>query len=169
LTDGEANVLPYHKEVQRHWESEPRIGVSYMPSNSFLRDRKTGNVYKIDNQYHEYTNVLLKNLKDNYRDVNLIGIRILSNRDASRFISIHCSNEEHHKVSSEWKKNKSFKISNSGYDAYYGISSSNLSQDSDFEVSENATKTEIKSAFAKSLKVKKFNKKILNDFISLVA
>jgi ribosomal protein L23 len=44
-----------------------------------------------------------------------------------------------------------------------------LAQDSDFEVAEDATKTQIKSAFVKSLKSKKMNKKILGEFVELVA
>ncbi len=52
---------------------------------------------------------------------------------------------------------------------YFGISANSLSQDSEFEVSDNASKTQIKSAFVKSLKGKKMNKKILSEFIELVA
>jgi hypothetical protein len=36
-------------------------------------------------------------------------------------------------------------------------------------VKEDATKTQIKSAFVKSLKSKKMNKKILGEFVELVA
>ena len=39
----------------------------------------------------------------------------------------------------------------------------------EFEVKEDATKAEIKRAFGKSLKGKKMNKKILSEFIELVA
>ena len=49
------------------------------------------------------------------------------------------------------------------------MSSTVLSQDTEFEVAESATKSQIKSAFVKSLKTKKLNKKVLGEFISLVA
>ena len=49
------------------------------------------------------------------------------------------------------------------------MSSNTLSQDTNFEVAEDATKGQIKKAFVKSLKVKKLNKKVLGEFISLVA
>jgi ribosomal protein L23 len=49
------------------------------------------------------------------------------------------------------------------------MSSSTLSQDADFEVADDATKAQIKTAFVKSLKTKKLNKKVLGEFISLVA
>ena len=60
-------------------------------------------------------------------------------------------------------------IRNSGYDAYFGMSCAALAQDVEFDVDEGATKSKIKSAFAKSLKTKKLNKKVLGEFISLVA
>ena len=46
------------------------------------------------------------------------------------------------------------------------MSSATLSQESEFEVDDGATKAKIKSAFAKSLKTKKLNKKVLGEFIS---
>ena len=72
-------------------------------------------------------------------------------------------------IQKDWKKQKSFIIKNSGYDAYFGLSASNLADDAEFEVQEDATKAQIKRAFAKSLKVKKLNKKVLGEFVSLVA
>ena len=49
------------------------------------------------------------------------------------------------------------------------MSAQSLADDAEFEVKEDATKAEIKRAFAKSLKVKKLNKKVLGEFVSLVA
>ena len=43
LTDGEAPQLPYHKEVQRNWESNPYLGCrTCHPDRTYLRDRKVG-------------------------------------------------------------------------------------------------------------------------------
>jgi hypothetical protein len=165
LTDGEANPLPYHKTVQRHWESEPYLGCrNIKPHCTFLRDRKVGKTYKIGYRYHDFTDVLLNNLKDRFPSTNFIGIRVLSPRDANSFMRLY--KEDH---SLMWKKNKSFVIKNSGYDAYFVMSSNILAQDTEFEVEEDATKSQIKRAFVKSLKTKKLNKKVLGEFISLVA
>ena len=172
LTDGEANHLPYHKEVKRTWENDVRLGTrGVSPSKTFLRDRKLGTTYKFGYGYHEFTDVLLHNLKDKFTSVNFIGIRVISGRDASRFINLYHSVSEKYygQIQNDWKKLKSFTIKNSGYDAYFGLSSSALSQDAEFEVKEDATKAQIKSAFVKSLKTKKLNKKVLGEFISLVA
>jgi len=172
LTDGEANQLTYHKEVKVSWEKGTRLGSGYIhPETTLLRDRKLGTTYKVDYGYHEFTDTLLRNLKDKFSSTNFIGIRVLENRNASRFIQLYHSqsDKQYDKIQNDWKKLKSFTITNSGYDAYFGLSSSALSQDTEFEVAEDATKSQIKSAFVKSLKTKKLNKKVLGEFISLVA
>jgi len=136
-----------------------------------LRDRKLGTTYNIDHGYHSFTDTLLKNLKDKFSSMNFIGIRVLESRNAHRFIQLYHSqlDKQYEKIQSDWKKMKSFTITNSGYDAYFGLSATALSQDTEFEVAECATKSQIKSAFVKSLKTKKLNKKVLGEFISLVA
>ena len=172
LTDGEANQLVYHKEVRRSYSKDPVLGTGYLhPCSTFLRDRKLGTTYKIDHGYHTFTDTLLKNLKDKFSSMNFVGIRVLENRNANRFIQLYHSqlDAQYEKIQSDWKKLRSFTITNSGYDAYFGLSATSLSQDTEFEVAEDATKSQIKSAFVKSLKTKKLNKKVLGEFISLVA
>ena len=172
LTDGEANQLPRHVEITSRLDSEPYIGVrSIYPTNAFLRDRKLGTTYRFDYGYEKFTDTLLNNLKDNFPSVNFIGIRVLGGRDASRFINLYHNygDKEYDKITKDWKKLRSFTIKNSGYDAYFGLSSTSLAQESEFEVDEGATKAKIKSAFVKSLKTKKLNKKVLGEFIALVA
>jgi hypothetical protein len=172
LTDGEANQLTYHKEVNLRWDDKPYLGSGHVyPYNTLLRDRKLGTTYKIDHGYHAFTDTLLRNLKDKFSHINFIGIRVLESRSAQRFIALYHSesDKQYEKIQSDWKKLKSFTITNSGYDAYFGLSSTALAQDTEFEVAECATKSQIKSAFVKSLKTKKLNKKVLGEFISLVA
>jgi len=172
LTDGEANQLPRHVEITSRLDSEPYIGVrSIYSANAFLRDRKLGTTYRFDYGYEKFTDTLLNNLKDNFPSVNFIGIRVLGGRDASRFINLYHNygDKEYDKITKDWKKLRSFTIKNSGYDAYFGLSSTSLAQESEFEVDEGATKAKIKSAFVKSLKTKKLNKKVLGEFIALVA
>ena len=172
LTDGEANHIPYHREVQRSFDSQPYLGVAGInPNKTFLRDRKLGTTYRIDSGYYHFTDVLLHNLKDKFPSINFIGIRLLPGRDANRFIRMYhdYDDKQYEKIQNDWKKLRSFTITKSGYDAYFGISSAVLSQDTEFDVDEDATKAQIKSAFVKSLKTKKLNKKLLGEFITLVA
>ena len=172
LTDGEAAHLSRHVEVQRHWETEPYMGCRQLSGGvSFLRDRKTGNTYQVPYGWHGFTDMMLKNLRDNFPSVNFVGIRVLESRDANHFMSLYHDRGSNvfNKMQSEWKKTRSVVIKESGYHAYFAMSATSLAQDSDFEVDEGATKAKIKSAFIKSLKTKKLNKKVLGEFISLVA
>ena len=141
------------------------------PSQSFLRDRKIGTTYKVGNDYNSFTEVLISNLKDNFPSVNFVGIRVLENKDTSRFVSLYYKqpSPEYDKIMSYWKKHRSLNISNSAYDAYFGLSASSLAQDTEFDVADDATKAQIKSAFVKSLKTKKLNKKVLGEFVSIIS
>ena len=169
LTDGEAGFLNRHATVT-DYKGEQRIGFKRLIADrTFIRDRKTGHTYQVKYRYHEFTDLLLKKLKDNFADINLIGIRVLAPRDANSFIKLYHENySEAEKIHSHWRKEKSFTITNSGYDAYFGMSATALNQETEFDVDEGATKAKIKSAFVKSLKTKKLNKRILGEFISLV-
>ena len=171
MTDGEAPPMKLHREIQRHWENEPFIGTGSIHHNAFLRDRKTGNTYSLDCEWYEFTDVLLRNLRDVFTDVNFIGIRVLEPRDANSFIRRYTgwNTEAFGKIQKIWKKEKAFSIHKSGYHTYFGLSGTALSSNSEFDVDEGATKAKIKSAFAKSLKSKKMNKRVLSEFIELIS
>ena len=175
LTDGEACGSTYHKMVKRTSylsnETTEYLGHSSIRAgNSFLRDRKLGTTYSISCGFIGLTDALLRNIRDRFPDVNFVGIRILEGRDCSNFIHrYHNDFNEVDSLRQQWKKNKSVVIRKSAYHAYFGLSSSALSSDTEFEVAECATKTQIKRAFAKSLGAKKLNKKVLSEFIELIA
>jgi len=170
LTDGEAAPLKFHREFMRRGP-EPYIGVNSIGRNCFLRDRKTGIVRSLDGEWYQMTDKLLENLKDNIPGMNLIGIRVLEPRDAKSFIRRYCGykGDKYEKVETIWKKERAFTIKDSAYDSYYGMSAAALSNDTEFDVDDGATKAKIKSAFVKSLRNKKMNKKILGEFVELVA
>ena len=171
LTDGEAAPLKYYKEFNRRYEDGPYLGLNSVGTNGFLRDRKTGNTYSLNVEWYGFTDVLLRNLRDKFPTVNFIGMRILESRDANSFIRRYTGyiGADYDKITSSWKKEKTFSIKNSGYHTYFGLSASALANDAEFEVAEDATKTQIKTAFVKSLKSKKMNKKVLGEFVELVA
>lgn len=172
LTDGDANNLTYNVDINRLNKSY--IGQNQVSSNCALRDRKIGHVYRKFN--FEYKNsltvILLENLKHHFPEVNLIGFRILRNSEFNKFytnvknISTHQIPEN---VSKQWKKEKSYEIDAAGYDSFYAISSSGMSSEAEFTVSEDASTAEISKAFRGMLKKKTMNKKILSSFVSLVA
>ena len=171
LTDGEAAPLKYHRELFRRNAIEPFIGINSLGPHCFLRNRKTGITRSLGGEWYEMTDVLLEDLKSTFPDMNFIGIRVLESRDAKAFIRRYCGvfNDDYDKAELSWRKHKAFTIKNSGYHSYFALSANSLSQDTGFEVKEDATKTQIKSAFVKSLRTKKMNKKILGEFVELVA
>ena len=124
-----------------------------------------------DNSRFSHTGVMLNLLRHRMPSVNFVGIRVLASRDVNYFIRSHTGYNltEFNKISSQWKKDKSFSLKDTGYHKYFGLSSNAMNQETEFEVKEDATKTQIKSAFVKSLRTKKMNKKILGEFIELIA
>ena len=170
LTDGEAGGMKYHKEVQRRWEDGPFLGVGSVQANAFLRNRKTGNTYSFDCEWWEMSDIFLKDLRDTFADVSFIGIRVLESRDAGSFIRRYCGwGPQFEKIQKVWKKERAFALHDAGYHTYFGMSSTALSNNAEFDVDEGASKAKIKSAFVKSLKGKKMNKKVLGEFIELIA
>lgn len=173
LTDGEAGPMPYHSTFKNHWNSEPQLRHRRMTANAIIRDRKLGSTYKVDSQHDcsfvSFTNCLINNLKDSFPNTNFIGIRLLESGSSGSFIRTYSSDfNEVERIRAIWRKTKSVVFKDVGYDTYFGLSGNDLSSDDSFTVSESATKSQIKNAFVKSLKTKKFNKKVLNEFVSLI-
>ena len=172
LTDGEANHLPKHKLVERRWEDTPYLGQNSINAvKDHLRNRKNGRTYRIKHSWNEFTGTLIEYVKDSNPGINFVGIRLLAPRDSGYFIDRYLgwNTPEALKAKSQWKKTKSFSMELDGYNKYFGLSSATLAADDDFEVEVNATKAQIKRAFFKSLKTKKLNKKVLGEFVELIA
>ena len=175
LTDGEGHPLSYHSEHTRF--DDPTV--TYLGRNNsarrncFLRCRKTGRTYDLGGGSFycspHYTDAFLRNLRDKFQDINFIGIRILTSGDTHSFLSTYLDGTDLINARVNWRNTKTASIKTSGYHTYFGLSSNALSNDTEFEVKEDATKADIKKAFAKTLKGKKMNKKILSEFIELVA
>ena len=172
LTDGEANSMPYHVMVKDYFNGdEYKMGVRGInPNHCSLRDRSLGKVYKFGYSWWQFTEAIIRNLQDKFPSSNFIGIRVLPAREGSNIIRRYCDDPtDYEKCLKDWRKLKTFTITSSGYNAYFGLSSSALADDTEFEVKDGATKGQIKTAFVKSLKTKKLNKKVLGEFVSLVA
>ena len=172
LTDGESQSMRFNREVERDWEEGAYMGSAYLNDSCYIRNRKTGYVYGLKNMgyYGDATDVFLEDLRQSFPDTNFIGIRLMPNGWASSFIQKYTDDPcEYDKSLNHWRKHKSISLKTSGYHVYFGLSSTSLGNDTEFEVKEDATKAQIKRAFNKSLKNKKMNKKILGEFIELVA
>jgi hypothetical protein len=173
LTDGEGSNLNYN--VTRNYDGSG-LGLNSVNATCALRDRKTGHVYRnFGVDYNDsLTAILLENLKHRFPEVNLIGFRIVGPSEFYRYYRFlkdirYYGDGVPENVSKEWKKDKSYEIKNVGYDSLFAISSSGLSDDTSFKVSDDASTTEISKAFRGMLKKKTTNKKLLSSFASLVS
>ena len=172
LTDGEAHPLQYNKLFTFKDEERDYMATrSLMNGSVFIRDTSNGKTYSCKSNSHEITSALLNQLRGRFPDVNFIGIRVMDGRDANSFIRRYMDwdfDKVQH-IQAGWKKNKSLKLVDVGYHAYFGLSSHALGNDTEFTVKEDATKSQIKSAFKKSLSAKKMNKKVLSQFMDFIA
>jgi hypothetical protein len=171
LTDGESAPLHYSKEVHREWDTGGYMGANVVSSKCVIRNRKTGYTYSCQHlgYWADVTDLLLQNIRQELPNTNFIGIRLMGSRQGGEFIRRYTDGEVGDRAMSTWRKEKSISIKESGYHVYFGLLSSTLCNDDEFTVKDDATKTEIKRAFVKSLKTKKMNKKILGEFVELVA
>ena len=170
LTDGESNNISYNVSIKAdnvhcYW------GQRAVSTNVRLRDRKTGHVSRpVGSSYGDcITTILLENLRQNYPDVNFLGFRILTGGDFS-YLYRNTYNETADNVLKKWRKEKSFVFTKQlGYQSLYLIASTAVTQSSEFDVAEGASKTQITKAFKSMLKAKTTNKKILSSFVDMVA
>jgi hypothetical protein len=169
LTDGESQSVSYFTEYTSH-SGEVRMGKSGFGYRCVLRDRKLGRTYRSIDGWSGVTKCLLTNISEKFPSVNFIGIRLMEGSSARRFINNNCdyNYDVVENMMKVWKKRRSISLDNTGYKKYFGISSNSLSNQSEFEVSEDASKSQIKRAFVKSCGAKKLNKKILSEFIELI-
>jgi len=184
LTDGEGYVNAVTTEKQGNG-SNTYMGTKKNYSTS-IRDRKSGRVYRsfgYDN-FAEYAKILLETVKDKYPWVNLINFRITPARDfwtcynwygkkkgetGLRYYEPLVESENYKKVKSLFNKNNFVTFEGTGFDQFNVIGSSSLSVSADFNVPDDATTTQIKTAFSKLLNKKKTNRKLLSNFVTLIS
>lgn len=170
LTDGES--APLRSAVCISSDNSPYTsdywGLYPVDNKSFLRNRKTGHVTQMG-MYSSQTSSLIQDLSESFPNVNIIGIRLVSGRDFYNFQRDWVEIPDRERVNRQWRKDKSVVVKSVGFDAFFAIACNSLNNDVDFEVEESATKSQIRNAFKKSLSSKALNKKILTEFISIIA
>ena len=168
LTDGESEPLTYtsYRET-RDGDLRP-VRCQIRSRSTYLRDRKLGTTYSLGD-YHKQQTSIMQNLRDRFPFMNFIGIRICSGRDFGSMVRWWTEQSVSPEMSSKWKKEKSMTLDIGNYTKFFAISAGDMGASSEFEVQNDATKSQIKSAFKKSLQKSKFNRKILSEFVELVA
>ena len=173
LTDGEGYGISYGQTITTGYNSdEQHVVARRIGSRTRLRDRQTGQTYQFDDDNYGHTKTFVTLLRNRFPECSFMNIRLCNGGDWSRF-KREClgydNPEGYAKADAQWKKTKSFICTSSAYTVQYALSIGALSNDAEFEVVEDATKAQIRSAFKKSLNAKKMNKKILSSFIEQIA
>tara|TARA_B100001248_G_scaffold144637_1_gene108602 strand:+ start:266 stop:2461 length:2196 start_codon:yes stop_codon:yes gene_type:complete len=172
LTDGEGYGISYGQMLTSDYSDEQHVVARRIGSRTRLRDRQTGQTYQFDDDNYGHTKTFVTLLRNRFPECSFMNIRLCNGGDWSRF-KREClgydNPEGYAKADAQWKKTKSFICTSSAYTVQYALSIGALSNDAEFEVVEDATKAQIRSAFKKSLNAKKMNKKILSSFIDQIA
>lgn len=177
LTDGESNYTTRWREAPKgkYYSNETHImvglgGYYSEPGDKYIL-RDNYQTYEMDKgSNYKQTQSLLNWLKDNV-DANIIGFRIANDRDANNYV-YNIGHISWDTVRDEWRKQRSITLKNKGgYDEMYVIRNDlNLGADTkEISFESDASKAQIKRAFANHMKSKTFNKVILNKFIGVIA
>jgi hypothetical protein len=167
LTDGESEPLGYGQETENPRTLDRKIFKRQLRRKGvFLRDRKLGTTYELQ-EWVDGTGVYLQYLQDSFPDVNFIGIRLTTNGDFNKMLRWHQIYDN--KLREKWVRNKSVSMKVNNYTKHFYINTKDLGTEVEFDPPEEATKAQIRNAFKKSLNQSKFNRKILSEFVELVA
>ncbi len=171
LTDGEAAQPTYNCK-------RSAIAGDNLFRNSFngrcqLRDRKTGRVYARKDNPLEQTNIFIQNLKDSFRQVQMLGFRLITPRDTSGYFRMiqymGFINEISDEAIKRFRKQKFYEVTESPYDKLFVMPTTNIVDDNPLEdLKEDATKAQVGAAFKKMFKNKASNKKMLASFAETV-
>ena len=166
LTDGESEPLGYGQETENPRTLDRKIFKRQLRrSGVFLRDRKLGTTYELK-EWRDGTGILIQYLQDSFPEVNFIGIRLTTNSDFTKMLRWHGL---YLKNFEKWRKDKSVSLEIGNYTKHFFINTKDFGVDVEFDPPEEATKAQIRTAFKKSLNQSKFNRKILSEFVELVA
>ena len=169
LTDGEGSYIMRNKKWG-HYDYDKLVSGNI--ADCQLRDRKVGRIYPTfgyDYYGSSHTDIFVQNLKDMFPSTNVISIRLCSGHEFNR-VTYDMDFDTKEKTKAEWRKHKSFINFNSAYTRSLYIQTTSLDDtDNAFEVKEDARKQDISRAFKKSQKNKSTSKRILNEFISVIA
>jgi hypothetical protein len=173
LSDGEAGAGGFTGDIQSYDDPESYL-VRQVEGRAQLRNRNCGVIHPVFDQGHlGNMKIYIDNVKISFPESNIVCFRMIDNRDVGSWVrtaSWMLGIEDTDKFRSRLRKERTMVVGKGlGYDAFYLITTKSLSLDTDFEVDNNASKAQIKSAFKKSLGNKSVNKKILSSFAAMVS
>jgi hypothetical protein len=164
LTDGEGSPIGY--TVPAYNDPDSFLVRKLYGETCYLRNRKTGTVRHFGPE-KPVTEIILEDLRHAHKGSTITGFRLLERGSSQWYVREAIKGDT--KKENQWRKEKTICLTNRGYDKYFILASNKLHEDVKMEVKENATKAQIKTAFSKSMKSKQNNKKILGEFIGMIA
>jgi hypothetical protein len=194
LTDGASNslagVMDYRLVTDKRDDSGAEVGTHVETLKSLShwrmnRDKKiiftdpvTNKTVEVEG--YEFTETLLKMLKNRVYDMNVIGFFIAgsgrSGRVDKRTLAYICGVDtygaELKDLVKKINKEKYLAVTSAGYDEYYILPGGNSLMVENSGLSDDlvgASKAKLKSAFGKSMKGKIESRQLLNKFVKLVA
>ena len=180
LTDGESCAPSYACRRDHLYSKygdligdEPRLWVNSFNGRCQLRDRKTGRLYPRQDHPTQQLNIFLDHLKDSMPHVSILGFRLVAPRDVKQYFRLTQFMEYHkdhyEEAVKKFRKNKFYECKDSPYDRLYIMPTSNLTEENTLDdLKEDATKSQIGSAFKKMFKNKANNKKMLTSFAETI-
>jgi hypothetical protein len=113
---------------------------------------------------------LIRVIRDSHPNSSVLGFRICTTRGLGHYLrsfrSVALLLINTRKV---FKRDKSVVVNNSPYNELYVIQSNSYSSEVEMDVNEDATKSQIRTAFKKTLKSKSVNRKMLSSFAGRIA
>jgi len=167
LTDGESQCIGRTAGA----EESPIFDHKYprtLGYNTIIRNK--GRYYNgIHNANTSATSGLIRILRDSYPECSILGFRICQPRALTYYLRVLDAWDHIDEYNKVFKRDKSVVVKNSPYTELYVIKSNSYDQDVHMEVTEDATKGQIRTAFKKTLKSKGVNRKMLSAFAGQIA
>jgi len=167
LTDGESQCIGSAQDHSKtaYFDAPYPSTVGY---NTVVRHK--GRYYSdIHDANQGMTNTLIRIIRDSYPNSSVLGFRICTTRGLSYYLRSFGLWNSVDKYTKVFKRDKSVVVNNSPYNELYVIQSNSYSSEVEMDVNEDATKSQIRNAFKKTLKSKSVNRKMLSSFAGRIA
>jgi hypothetical protein len=167
LTDGESQCIGYARDhkLTQYFDAPYPSSVGY---NTVVRHK--GRYYSdITDANQSMTNALIRIIRDSHPNSSVLGFRICNTRGLSHYLRSFGLWDTVDKYTKVFKRDKSVVVNNSPYNELYVIQSNSYSSEVEMDVNEDATKSQIRNAFKKTLKSKSVNRKMLSSFAGRIA
>ena len=175
LSDGAGGRLCSNTNVSRYdWNRTNDAGERIKLKN-FIRDNQTGKTYEFEDQAYIETEILLKMIKERH-DITTLGFYICENRrrvlgDAYRdHFGSQANDLQIEEMRRNFRAQGFYSMHGTGRDDLFIVpDSSTKIVDSELEVNDSLSASQIAKKFAKTMNTKKHSRILLDKFIGYVA